>query len=107
MTSSNKGPVEYENVSACWCNTPLDNSSPTPYSSCSRCGTYVLKRRVKEAMIHALYDLDYWFEGQTSIGDPDIKERARKDFEDRIPYWYNILKCFHPEIGRASCRERV
>lgn len=74
----------------CWCHTDLENSFHPDYFVCPYCGTFVSKLEPKDDF----YNFDfYWHEKQTKgYGFPAIEERAKVDFFDRIPFWWNQIK---------------
>lgn len=97
----------------CWCgNTQLEPFSDD-YLRCAQCETLVCTTLPTQALIpdqtdEAYYGRNYWLAHQeTDLGQPNIINRARTDFTDRIPYWLNgVLKyCLPPastlEIGSA------
>jgi SAM-dependent methyltransferase len=74
----------------CWCNTDVENSFHPEYFICPVCKTFISKKEVRESY----YDFDYyWHEKQVSdYGFPTIETRAKTDFFDRIPFWFDQLK---------------
>ncbi|MDE3246644.1 MAG: class I SAM-dependent methyltransferase, partial [Acidobacteriota bacterium] len=64
------------------------------YGACSLCGTLVLQSLPEPGALKGYYGIDAYWRGEVVnvSGYPSIDERARKDFADRIPVWWRILK---------------
>ena len=75
----------------------LDDSVHPLYGKCRDCGTLVLRRTLTEAELKSFYGYQqYWHEHQSKVtGHPTIEQRAKNDFQDRIPIWYRVLTANH------------
>lgn len=86
----------------CWCGESNLRGFHPDYMQCTYCGTFVsTKTREKD-----LYSFEtYWHDRQTKkYGFPPIEQRAKDDFGNRIPFWWNRLVALPPmtsilEIG--------
>jgi ADP-heptose:LPS heptosyltransferase/2-polyprenyl-3-methyl-5-hydroxy-6-metoxy-1,4-benzoquinol methylase len=89
-TTSNK---DVTSPVTCWCGGILQNSVHPLYLQCVLCNTHVVKIKYTSQELKEFYTLDaYWHEHQTLIsGYPAIEERVISDFNDRIPYWFNLV----------------
>ena len=78
----------------CWCGCALAPSVHPEYGTCSVCGTLVLQRLPESGELKGYYGIDAYWRGEVVnvSGYPSIDERARRDFGDRIPVWWRILK---------------
>ncbi len=87
----------------CWCDGQLDDSVHPLYGKCRDCGTLVLRRTLTEAELKSFYGYQqYWHEHQSKVtGHPTIEQRAKNDFQDRIPIWYRVLTANHPTPRRV------
>jgi glycosyltransferase involved in cell wall biosynthesis/ADP-heptose:LPS heptosyltransferase/radical SAM superfamily enzyme YgiQ (UPF0313 family)/predicted O-methyltransferase YrrM/2-polyprenyl-3-methyl-5-hydroxy-6-metoxy-1,4-benzoquinol methylase len=104
----------------CWCGGALRDSVHPLYYRCELCGTHVVRRKYSSEELQKFYTMSgYWHEHQTAVfGYPAIEQRAKSDFNDRIPYWFDLVQKYHTkkgailEIGCAHggflyyCRER-
>ncbi len=104
----------------CWCGGKLQDSVHPHYFQCELCGTHVVKQKYSAEELQDFYTLSgYWHEHQTEIsGFPAIEDRAKSDFRDRIPHWFQLVEKYSDkqesllEIGCAHggflhyCRER-
>lgn len=102
----------------CWCGGKVKDFTHPLYDECRDCGTLVSKKQMTDEDLKRFYGFDsYWHGCQIVHGHPTIEQRATRDFSDRIPAWYNMIK--HKvqlesvlEIGCAHggflsyCRER-
>jgi|YelNatPaOPRAMG01_1025707.scaffolds.fasta_scaffold107650_1 2-polyprenyl-3-methyl-5-hydroxy-6-metoxy-1,4-benzoquinol methylase len=81
------------NKNICWCGGNLQSSVHELYSKCELCGTHVVKQKYTKEELKKFYTLsNYWHEHQTFVsGFPPIEVRAKNDFNDRIPYWYELV----------------
>ncbi len=81
---------EYEH---CWCSGVLKDSVHPLYARCEKCGTHVIKRKYSAEELKKFYGLNtYWHEHQAFVsGHPSIEDRAKTDFNDRIPFWYGLV----------------
>lgn len=77
----------------CWCGGYTIKSFHEDYEQCTFCGSFVCKEQTPENF----YDFQtYWHDRQINkYGFPAIEERAKADFFNRIPYWWDIMKNFH------------
>jgi 2-polyprenyl-3-methyl-5-hydroxy-6-metoxy-1,4-benzoquinol methylase len=96
----------------CWCS--CENLLPfsDTYSQCSQCGTLVFQGNEPSSRVlddsKDFYSRTYWFDHQeTSLGLPNIEERAVGDLPERCVYWVRHLLeyCLPParvlELGCA------
>src|SRR5258706_12169663 len=93
----------------CWCGSARRGPSAHPaYVACADCGT-LASARLPDDELRRLYSFDgYWHEYMTrALGFPAIEDRARGDFGDRIPSWWQAVAAARPaarsvlEIGCA------
>lgn len=77
----------------CWCGGFLKDSFHQDYFECEFCGSFVSKGETPENF----YDFQtYWHDRQIEkYGFPPIEERAKADFFNRIPFWWDIIRNFH------------
>jgi len=95
-------------VNTCWCGGSLKKSVHPLYGQCERCGTQVVNKRYSPEELQEFYSLSgYWHDHQVDVfGFPPIEERAKSDFEDRIPFWYGLVNKFvvkHNSLLEIGC----
>lgn len=85
----------------CWCGGLLKPSVHPLYRQCIDCGTFVLKTVYSPEELQAFYSLSgYWRDHQIKVsGFPPIEQRAVADFNDRIPYWFHLVKKYGGRLG--------
>ena len=87
----------------CWCSGTLTDSFHLDYKQCVFCGTFVSKKTTPDNY----YDFEsYWHDKQVNeYNFPTIEQRAKDDFNNRIPFWWSFIKNFNInsvlEIGGA------
>ena len=64
------------------------------YGQCADCGTLVLKNCPSPEELKNFYSFNnYWHDYMTKVSKyPPIEDRAKADFENRIPAWYDLIK---------------
>jgi SAM-dependent methyltransferase len=74
----------------CWCNGKLYRCFHNEYFRCSSCGTFVSRNNTPQDF----YDFKkFWYERQEEVnGHPNIEKRAKLDFFNRIPFWWERIK---------------
>ena len=74
----------------CWCGCVNFQGFHPDYKRCVNCGTFVTDKQPESG----LYDFsNYWHSRQTGkYGFPPIEQRAKDDFYNRIPFWWDQLK---------------
>lgn len=74
----------------CWCEGKVVSSFHPEYVRCLGCGTFVSIKQTEPGY----YDFNtYWHTLQTEkYGFPPIEQRAKDDFNNRIPFWGEQLK---------------
>jgi len=74
----------------CWCGEENLRGFHPDYLQCAFCSTFISKKGLEKDF----YAFDtYWHDRQTKkFGFPPIEQRAKDDFGDRIPFWWNRLK---------------
>jgi SAM-dependent methyltransferase len=89
-----------QNRSKCWCGGNLKNSVHPLYNQCIECETFSLKNIFVEEYLQKFYGFnEYWHKYQTEVSrHPAIEVRAKNDFRDRVPVWYNTLKRYKENI---------
>ena len=82
-----------QNREKCWCGGNFKQSTHSLYNQCVKCETLSLKNIFHEEHLRKFYGFqEYWHEHQTEISrHPAIEERAKNDFRDRVPVWFNAL----------------
>ncbi|MHB1687860.1 MAG: glycosyltransferase [Ignavibacteriaceae bacterium] len=85
----------------CWCGGILRNSVHPLYVQCELCGTHVVRQKYSSEELQKFYSLSgYWHDHQTLVsGYPPIEVRAKSDFNDRIPYWYELVNKYTSNSG--------
>lgn len=93
-TGKDRGSQPEMRSQLCWCGGALGPSVHPEYGACSVCGTLVLQCLPEPGDLKGYYGIDAYWRGEVVnvSGHPSIDERARRDFGDRIPVWWRILK---------------
>jgi 2-polyprenyl-3-methyl-5-hydroxy-6-metoxy-1,4-benzoquinol methylase len=74
----------------CWCNHDTQSCFHPDYEICVFCGTFVSKKNTPDDFYSFK---NYWHDRQLNkYGFPPIEQRAKNDFMDRIPFWYENIK---------------
>ena len=92
----------------CWCKSELSSFLRPDYGECKNCGTLVSLCQPNDLELKQQYKFgEYWHQQMQKVAQPTIETRAVADFNDRIPYWYKLIKSHYPkaksvfEIGCA------
>lgn len=74
----------------CFCGGALSKEGIGDYRRCLRCQSWVCLAEPPKFEDYYSFD-DYWHGHQASLGFPTIEERSKEDFDNRIPYWFDLL----------------
>jgi len=88
-----KDNINLTNQRKCWCSGRLIASVHLDYGKCVNCSTLVTYNKPSLKELANYYSFEkYWYTHQKDdFNCPTIEERAKLDFNDRIPYWYELV----------------
>lgn len=86
----------------CFCGGPLLKEGIGDYHRCSSCQSWVCLAEPPQFEDYYSFE-DYWHKHQNDLGFPSIEERAKEDFDNRIPFWYELLPEGTTSILEIGC----